>query len=34
MDDGAAAILVRGLRKTYRDNVTVDGVDLPLDNQA
>jgi ABC-2 type transport system ATP-binding protein len=30
MDDGAAAIVVRGLRKAYRDNVAVDGVDLEV----
>jgi ABC-2 type transport system ATP-binding protein len=30
MEDGAAAILVRGLRKTYRDTVAVDHVDLEV----
>jgi ABC-2 type transport system ATP-binding protein len=30
MGDGEAAILVRGLRKTYKDNVAVDSVDLEV----
>jgi ABC-2 type transport system ATP-binding protein len=30
MDDGAAAIVVRGLRKAYGDTVAVDGVDLAV----
>jgi ABC-2 type transport system ATP-binding protein len=30
MDDGAAAIAVRGLRKAYGDTVAVDGVDLAV----
>jgi ABC-2 type transport system ATP-binding protein len=30
MGDGEAAIRVRGLRKTYRDNVAVDSVDLDV----